>query len=335
MRKLPYGSLIYGSLPEGCYLCHRGSKMVLFVTGMCPIDCFYCPLSPERKGRDVIYANERRVNNLNEVIEEAELMDAEGTGITGGEPLMVLNRVIKIIRLLKRKMGGSHHIHLYTCGTPFSLATLRELENAGLDEIRFHLVKEEDWNKVRLAVKETNLEVGVEVPVLPDGEDYLIKLVRYLEEVRARFINLNELEFSEGNYLKLLERGYKLSRRYIVAARGSRKVALRVIKRALAENLDLTVHFCSARTKDALQTSLRMYRRAVNVAKPHEVVSDEGLLIKLNLEGGLPEELREVYGVSNEIHIDLLNSIERQNLRLSLVEELPIEPRMVMSKEEL
>ena len=84
------------SLSKGCVLCHQGAKMVLFVTGRCHRSCWYCPLSSERKGTDTVYANEHPVDVPAQVIEEAENMSALGTGITGGEPLLCLDKVTGI-----------------------------------------------------------------------------------------------------------------------------------------------------------------------------------------------------------------------------------------------
>jgi len=67
-------------LCRGCRLCMKGAKMVLFVTGACARDCFYCPLSDERKGKDDVYANERRVLSDADVIGEARRMERPGHG---------------------------------------------------------------------------------------------------------------------------------------------------------------------------------------------------------------------------------------------------------------
>lgn len=133
-------------LTDGCLCCQKGAKMVLFVTGICYRDCFFCPISEDRKNKDVIFANERAVLKDSDVLEEARSMSAEGTGITGGEPLLELERVIHYIRLLKEEFGKEHHIHLYTCTAPNN-DYLKSLATAGLDEIRLH-PPIEIWNKL-------------------------------------------------------------------------------------------------------------------------------------------------------------------------------------------
>ena len=83
------------NLSEGCKLCYQGAKLVLFISGLCDRTCWYCPLSEERKDVDVIFANDQKVTTPEEAIEEAEIMDALGTGVTGGEPLLVIERVVE------------------------------------------------------------------------------------------------------------------------------------------------------------------------------------------------------------------------------------------------
>ena len=111
--------------------------MVLFVTGICPRDCFFCPISSERKNKDAVFANEQLILSDADILKQAREMNAKGTGITGGEPLLKYDQVIHYITLLKKEFGKSHHIHLYTSMAPAE-KSIQGLAAVGLDEIRFH-----------------------------------------------------------------------------------------------------------------------------------------------------------------------------------------------------
>ncbi|MDY0266356.1 MAG: radical SAM protein [Methanimicrococcus sp.] len=145
-------------LTNGCLCCRKGAKMVLFVTGVCHKDCFFCPLSEDRKNKDVIFANERAVYSDSDVLDEAHSMSAEGTGITGGEPLLETGRVLHYIRLLKEEFGNAHHIHLYTATAP-NEKMIKDLAGAGLDEIRFH-PPVELWKKLDGSAYEKSLRAA-------------------------------------------------------------------------------------------------------------------------------------------------------------------------------
>ena len=67
----PIGGLARGALPVGCRQCTDGAKMVLFVTGLCSFHCFDCPVSDEKMYRDVVYADEKRVERDQDVLDEA------------------------------------------------------------------------------------------------------------------------------------------------------------------------------------------------------------------------------------------------------------------------
>ncbi|HID60378.1 MAG TPA: radical SAM protein, partial [Hadesarchaea archaeon] len=127
-------SLLVGEMPRGCELCIGGAKLVLFLTGVCAQDCYYCPISEKRRGLDVTHANERPVRSAKDIVREAKLMDALGTGITGGDPSLRLRRTLRYIKMLKREFGKRHHIHMY-CGGELSREQLYKLKQAGLDEI--------------------------------------------------------------------------------------------------------------------------------------------------------------------------------------------------------
>ena len=102
MQENQYYSYNLGPLPKGCQMCVRGEKLVLFVTGICPRKCSFCPVSDEKYQHDVIFANERSVTATEDLLKEAEAMKAKGAGITGGDPLAKLERTLEYIKLLKQ-----------------------------------------------------------------------------------------------------------------------------------------------------------------------------------------------------------------------------------------
>ena len=125
--KTPWHSWCAGRMATGCRECVEGNKLVLFITGFCAQRCWYCPVSEQKYGKDVVFANEWQIldiNNPKELIEEAVLTEARGAGITGGDPLCRTDRCCEYIRLLKKKFGTSFHVHLYT---PLKLITQERL----------------------------------------------------------------------------------------------------------------------------------------------------------------------------------------------------------------
>ena len=159
-------------IARGCEVCEKGAKLVLFVTGICDLDCFYCPVSEKRRGKDIAWANERPIVNEEDLIIEAERMRALGAGVTGGEPLLRLERCCRFISILKEHFGEDFHIHLYTAKAP-SLESIKKLKKAGLDEIRYHILAEKQWKSIEKAVS-LGLDVGIEIPVFPNEEGRIL-----------------------------------------------------------------------------------------------------------------------------------------------------------------
>ncbi len=270
--------------------------MVLFVTGLCRFRCFYCPVSERRNQKDVTYANERLVRSDEDVLDEARAMGAGGTGITGGDPLGCIDRTVHYVELLKGAFGPSHHIHLYTHEpNPEKLA---RLARAGLDEFRLHIphyvwdrltTSGSAYRKVLAEAPSWGLRRGVEIPVLPDKERALRRLLRSLGRLDLDFVNLNELEFSETNEEGLRGRGYRGDPRNGWGVRGSRALAQRLVAEG---NWKVPVHYCSSRFKDGVQLRERLKRRAQRTAPAFCTITPDGTLVKgiieLDTVGGGP-----------------------------------------------
>ncbi len=245
--------------------------MVLFVTGLCHRRCWYCPLSPERSGRDLVYANDRPVNQPEEILLEARMMGALGTSITGGEPFLVPERFAAFCTILKKAFGKEHHIHLYT-----GMAPSREmlLPLMGLvDEIRLH-PPQDAWPEILASPYARSLEtarslgfaVGIEVPALP-GLPALAEILPLVD-----FLNINELEWGGINADEMRNRGYTPADSLHNAVKGSRRWAKDLPHRE-------KVHWCSSRSKDAVQLRERLKRIAARTARPFEEVTGDGTIL--------------------------------------------------------
>ncbi len=309
-ERMDCGSLRNGPLAKGCEHCLVGGKMVLFVTGRCDTGCYYCPVSFEKKGRDCIYANELKTNSKAAILEEAESMDATGTGITGGDPLMNVDRTVNAIRMLKEHFGPEHHIHLYT--STIDPAKVRQVADAGLDEIRFH-PRTDMWDHMqdtllKEIVDTVDIDIGIEVPALPDHRDGLDALADYAQSIGIDFVNLNELEFSESNWDMMEKYGYGLVDELSSAVKGSLETAEYVMKR----HPDLRMHFCSSTFKDGVQLRNRLKRKAEKSAREYEVITDDGTVIKGVLYGDL-EEARRILSEEYDVPDVLMNLDEERN----------------------
>lgn len=279
-EKTQYYSWKIGSLPKGCKYCIKGEKTVFFITGICSKKetCYYCPISDLKKDKDVIYANEWKIENDDNLIQEIKLCDSKGVGITGGDPLVVLDRTIYYIKLLKEEFGKDFHIHLYTPLELVDKEKLKKLNEAGLDEIRFHLDVDNDnlWNKILLA-KEFRWNIGVEIPVIPNKEKEIKKLIDFIDG-KVKFLNLNELEISDSNANKLTELGFYCKDDISYGIKDSEELALKLLQ--YCENKNLDVHYCTVKLKDSVQLANRIKKRARNVKESFDELTKEGTLIR-------------------------------------------------------
>jgi pyruvate formate-lyase activating enzyme-like uncharacterized protein len=215
-----------------------------------------------------------------DLLTEAELMGALGTGITGGEPLLVPDRVARFCTLLKESFGGEHHIHLYT-----GMAPGRDLLGplVGLvDEIRLH-PPPEAWPEIAASPYARSLETaralglaaGIEVPALR-GLQALAEILPLVD-----FLNVNELEWGGINAEEMRSRGFAPADGLHNAVKGSRRWAGDLLHRE-------KVRWCSSRFKDAVQLRERLKRIAARTARSFDEVTGDGTIRYGVLEPGNP-----------------------------------------------
>ena len=289
MQKTPYYSWKSGKLPKGCQLCVKGEKLVLFVTGLCPRNCFYCPISEKKYKKDVIYADEWPIKNEKEILEEAKLIGAKGAGFTGGDPLARLERTIKYIKLLKKHFGKKFHIHLYTSLDLADEIKLKKLHSAGLDEIRVHpdIFSDKLWKKFGIITK-YKWDIGIEIPAIPGAMKQTEKLIEYFAD-KLDFLNLNELEIADNEAQRMGKR-FRAKNRVSYAVKGSEALAKYLLKKY--QTKIKSIHYCTAKLKDKVQLGTRIKRRARNAKKPYDLVTKGGLLVRGVIYGNKLEKIK-------------------------------------------
>jgi pyruvate formate-lyase activating enzyme-like uncharacterized protein len=303
-----YDNKVIGVPSKGCQLCAKGAKLVLFITGECESNCYYCPIAKERR-KDVIFANEQEINQPLEAITEAKMISALGVGITVGEPLVSLDRVISYLAVLKEEFGKEFHCHLYT-SYALDDEQLARLHQANLDEIRFHpprLKLTEAMRKSITKAKQYDWSVGIEIPVIPDKSNLVDKIIEYSINENLEFVNLNELEITESNFTALNKLGYKVKSNTSAAVKQSENVAINLLKKY--KQAPITIHYCSSKYKDRVQLRNRLIRRAEKFSKPFDKITEEGLIVRSR--------------------ISLTSEIATKELALYIVNEFNIKENMI------
>lgn len=336
ISKTKYYSWKIGSLAKGCQHCVKGEKSVFFITGVCSCNCFYCPISDAKKNKDVIYINEMPTIKEDEIISEINACSSKGVGITGGDPLCRLERTVGWIILLKKKFGKKFHIHLYTALDRVNEKSLELLNEAGLDEIRFHPSLETDkhWDRLSIATK-LRWDIGVEIPAIPRYEKITKRLIDFIAGInkvsknKIKFININELEVADNRFNKLLEKGYKTKNDLSYAIKGSQEMALKLMEYISKKKYRVNVHYCTATLKDKVQMAKRIRNRAENIALPTDIITEQGTLIRgviylkeLKPDFGYRDKLRDI---SESRKKDILNRLDR--IKACLIKDFKIRKR--------
>lgn len=337
MVKTRFDSYCLNGIANGCEYCVKGEKLVLFVTGICKRDCWYCSLSNKRKNKDVVFANERRCRNMNDILEEIKESRATSAGITGGDPLLFLNRTLKFASELKKKVGNGFHIHIYL---PTKFVTAEKLQKLSkvIDEVRFHpefLINEdtvnEDVKKITLAGLFFNKpDIGIELPLIPEVKKEILGFILRIKD-HIGFVNLNEFELSDTNF-DIVTKEYNLNRGGYVVKK-SLEAGKWILDELKKKKVNLKVHLCTAELKNQYQFRNRLKRHK---SLPYGKRTEDGTVIYLvtnnHLRGkGKFYDKRKRRTILSE---DAARSLLRK-YKIIRVEEFPTHDRIEIESEEI
>ncbi|MEW6367831.1 MAG: radical SAM protein [Acidobacteriota bacterium] len=287
-RRSCRGSKIYtGTLSRGCVTCCEGTWSCLMLNSRCTANCFFCPQEPTVKEDKPPTAGGIAFEDPCEYVDYLERFGIKGVGISGGEPLLVLDRLLSFIRRIKDRFGGEIYVWLYTNGDLLDAAKLTRLKEAGLDEIRLDIVhKKYDVRRVELARRHMDI-VTVEIPAIPEDYDGVHECIRELRRIGVSHLNLHQLHATAYNYKNLIKRDYTFLHypsNYPVPVYESEMTALRHLKDALDDRVKLPLNYCSHIYKYRYQNSGARRRAAVLARQGYEGITEAGYIRMLSLK---------------------------------------------------
>ena len=285
-------SIVVNRISPACEACQLGvGSATFFISLRCHRSCFYCfnpnqeeyqyyrehPRDPAAE-LERMYAARQKVHTL---------------ALTGGEPLLYKDKVYDFFRTARRLYPHAH-TRLYTCGDHADEATLQELKDAGLDEIRFSIRMHDSekarqlvYDHIRLA-KQFIPQVMVEMPVLPGTLEVMKGILLELDKLEIHSINLLEFCYPYFNAEEFSRRGFivrnpphRVLYDYWYAGglpiKGSEEVCLDLVAFAVEQGLKIGVHYCSLENKHTGQ----LYQQNVGQPLPPTAYfSDKDYMLK-------------------------------------------------------
>src|SRR3989339_1628669 len=97
--------LHWGALSPGCLLCGAGYWSCLFINRLCTRNCFYCPQDRQVTKEALPHAEQVTFKTARQYADYVFRMGYKGVGITGGEALLSLPKVLEHIEEI-RKISG-------------------------------------------------------------------------------------------------------------------------------------------------------------------------------------------------------------------------------------
>jgi len=239
-------------LSPGCKTCKEGTWLCLFSGYHCNLQCSYCP----QKNEGMQDHTKSFVNIWTEDIKTYLSLfgglHIKGVGYSGGEPFMYLPKILDVANFIKKEKPSIYQ-WIYTNGLLVTEDSMKEAQDAGISEIRFHIsasdFSEEVISKMKKASKIFD-KVTTENPSVEKVRDYFVDNsgLRIMEDCGVTQLNLAETYFTNGN-----GDGYSIDEKYWYNTHFSHAESLiasrfwtyEIIRKAIETKSNITVNDCS------------------------------------------------------------------------------------------
>ncbi|MDP2924690.1 MAG: radical SAM protein [Candidatus Omnitrophota bacterium] len=274
-----------GSLSTGCHACGQGTWSCAFIHNKCNIDCFFCPGKRSSIGMDSVKTEGIFFNNPEDYADYIKIFGFKGVGISGGEPFLVFDKLVRYIKKIREKTSDDLYIWVYTNGSLVDVNKLRILKDCGLNEIRFNISgRGYGLGPVKMAIGIID-NVTIEIPAIPEDYEIVKKLLHKLYTIGVNFLNLHQMDTFPRNYKGYIKRKYTLLDIAYSPVFASEVTALKLLKYALDKKIKLPINYCSSAYKNNIQLSSRRKRFALWLRNKTQYVTDSGYIRSFSAQG--------------------------------------------------
>ena len=286
VRATAGGSKLYtGSLSPGCLHCIEGDWACNFINRLCNRDCFFCKRShrvireePEAETWGFFFPGPAAH------ISYLKKFNIGGVSFSGGEPLLVRERLLQHITAVRKEFGDSVYIWMYTNGDLVNSQVLEDLREAGLEEIRFNIAARDYDLAPAVLAKKFIPVVTVEIPCIPEDYELLKSRLPDMEAAGIDFLNIHQLTVEEQNCRDLIRRSYHFTGLEAgISVYESEISALRLLLHACDDGIRLPVNYCTSIYKKRYQGRGFRKQRASAFPLPYEELTDTGYLRRISV----------------------------------------------------
>lgn len=265
-----------GGLSRGCTLCGRGLWSCLFINNICDAGCFYCP--DTQHDRCLPVSNSITFESTGEYIKYLRKFGFKGCSVSGGEPMMTPKLTLTYISAVKNAFHKDMYVWMYTNGRLINDASLCQLRDTGLDEIRFDIAADGYRTEKVFSACKVIPVVTVEIPAIPEDEARLQNLLPSLAEAGVKHLNLHQIMMTEHNCGNMLRHGYHFTHDNSPLLPDSELMALRLIKYVKDNSIGINVNYCSGAYQRRYQGA--GYRKMFGkyVMDDGDVITDAGYI---------------------------------------------------------
>ena len=281
-------SIVWGWQSKACVECTGANGSETFSTTFkCHRDCYFCFNYNVADYQKFVREGCPWEQGLEDARRRYE--DLAAIGLTGGEPLLVLDDSIRFLEAAREAFPNAH-TRMYTSGDLLTEEGAKRLRDAGLVEIRFSVKQDDPQERQERVLSAMRLakryipDIMVEMPIIPGTEARMRELFDAWAEIGIDGINLLEFCFPFNNWDEYAARGFEIRNPPFdvmydygysggLPVAGSEELCLKMMLYGIEKGVPFGMHYCSLDNKHRSE----MRQRNEPARSIHPVFSfDEG-----------------------------------------------------------